>query len=73
MGVFFMAENSLKAQKPRITQKQQKSRLRRFYFLLLTAVLFAAGAQAGELFHVEDDCTTRQGKGHKRDAGSGRG
>lgn len=49
-----MAENSLKAQKPRITQKQQKSRLRRFYFLLLTAVLFAAGAQAGELFHVEE-------------------
>ncbi len=43
-----MAENSLKAQKP------QKSRLRRFYFLLLTAVLFAAGAQAGELFHVEE-------------------
>lgn len=49
-----MAENSLKAQKPRITQKQQKSRMRRFYFLLLTAVLFAAGAQAGELFHVEE-------------------
>lgn len=49
-----MAENSLKAQKQRITQKQQKSRLRRFYFLLLTAVLFAAGAQAGELFHVEE-------------------
>ena len=49
-----MAENSLKAQKQRITQKQQKSRMRRFYFLLLTAVLFAAGAQAGELFHVEE-------------------
>lgn len=28
--------------------------MRRFYFLLLTAVLFAAGAQAGELFHVEE-------------------
>ncbi len=24
------------------------------YFLLLMAILFAAGAQAGELFHVEE-------------------
>lgn len=49
-----MAENSCKAQKTRITEKQQRSRLRRIYFLLLTAVLFAAGAQAGRLFHVEE-------------------
>lgn len=49
-----MEQNSFMEKSLQITKELQKSKLRRFYFLLLTAVLFAVGAQANRLFNLDE-------------------